>query len=138
MNKQAPKNPILWADTTFRVEHLIAPRGYLGPGRHLPRCPCQCASARLCPLCGNPSKPVEFVGRWYVEGGHTDIPFDPVWVRLSCGCEAGDKSLGMPTRQCPHETVEFVRDRGPDPRDQKTRHGWHCTECGDAVGGCDD
>lgn len=34
--------------------------------------------------------------------------------------------------------AELDRDQGPDPRDQKTHHGWRCTECGDAVGDFDD
>ena len=86
-----------WTGQTIRVEHVVAPGGYLtNHGRHIASCACRCAEVQICPRCGGASWVSDVKGRWDVEGGHTARPFDPVWVRLGCGCEFGDESLAEP------------------------------------------
>lgn len=87
-----------WIGQSIRVEHLIAPGGWLTePGRHLASCRCDCSGVQVCPRCNQPASPTHIKGRWDHDHGHTARPFDPVWVRLSCGCEAGDAALAHPT-----------------------------------------
>lgn len=86
-----------WQGQDIRVEHLVAPGGWLTTrGTHLLSCPCQCSEVQVCPDCGQPSGPASIGGRWDTDAGHTARQFDPVWVRLSCGCEFGDESLTRP------------------------------------------
>lgn len=82
-----------WKSAT-RVEHVVSP----GPRnrRHLRGCTCQCEEWWTCPTCGNAADIAAVSGRWDGEKGYTARPFDPVWVRLTCGCKFGDASLSTP------------------------------------------
>lgn len=55
------------------------------------------ATEPFCLNCKKVATPVLVRGRWDAEGGHTAIPFEPVFVRMSCGCEFGTKALALPT-----------------------------------------
>lgn len=87
-----------WQGQSIRVEHLVAPGGWLtARGNHLASCSCRCSEVQTCPECGHPSWPAAIAGRWDTEGGHTARPFEAVWVRLGCGCEFGDHALSRPS-----------------------------------------
>lgn len=89
---------VRWSGQSIRVEHLVAPGGWLMQrGTHLRSCSCRCADIQTCPRCGDASWPSSISGRWDAEHGHTARPFDAVWVKLTCGCEFGDADLAKPT-----------------------------------------
>jgi hypothetical protein len=52
-----------------------------------------CPLRRYCPTCEQWTEPSLVNGRWDPIRNATAIPFDPVWVRLFCGCTFGDESL---------------------------------------------
>lgn len=88
-----------WLDcpSPYPVENIVQPGGWLtAPGKHLASCNCQCANVQTCPECKKPSWVSSVRGRWDAEAGYTARPFDPVWVRLGCGCAFGDESLAEP------------------------------------------
>lgn len=49
-----------------------------------------------CTTCDTIAEPVRVAGRWDRDRGATAIPFDPVWVRMSCGCDHGDLAASHP------------------------------------------
>ena len=54
------------------------------------------AAEPYCTRCGENAWPLRVSGRWDEANGYTARPFDPVYVRMSCGCEFGDDSLAYP------------------------------------------
>lgn len=81
--------PYRWGD----LSHLIPPGEWFAPRfTHMERCTCLCSEIPTCPTCGKPTQTDRVRGRWDAEKGHTAQPFEPVWVRLSCGCTFGDST----------------------------------------------
>lgn len=54
------------------------------------------AEEPYCRRCGRTSRPMHVMGRWDFERNATALPFDPVWVRMTCGCEFGDMAFAEP------------------------------------------
>lgn len=53
--------------------------------------PQQIAAAEpYCLKCGDHAWPARVLGRWDSARKATALPFDPVWVVMSCGCTFGD------------------------------------------------
>ena len=85
--------PYRWGD----LRRLVPPGRWFAPRiEHIERCTCRCSEVPCCPTCGKPSQSDRVRGRWDPENQRTAIPFDPVWVRMSCGCTFGDSTLAEP------------------------------------------
>ena len=54
------------------------------------------AAEPYCLKCAKRAWPTRVQGRWDSERQATAIPFDPVYVEMSCGCTFGDKSRTRP------------------------------------------
>lgn len=125
--------PTLWAGNAIRVEHLIAPVPNVPRGIHVGDCQCRCGEMQTCPKCRRVASVAAVKGRWDAEAGCTARPFDAVWVRLSCGCEAGDRSLAEPPVECGHDVVEFDPGNRVPPYGWEQYPGWYCTTCGEQI-----
>ena len=125
--------PTLWAGNAIRVEHLIAPGPNVPRGIHVGDCQCRCGEMQTCPKCRRVASVAAVKGRWDAEAGCTARPFDAVWVRLSCGCEAGDRSLAEPPVECAHDVVEFDPGNKVPPYGWEQYPGWYCTTCGEQI-----
>lgn len=56
-----------------------------------------CTPGVICPRCASTTLVGATKGRWDAERRATALPYEPVWVRLGCGCEFGDESLARPS-----------------------------------------
>lgn len=55
------------------------------------------AAEPYCLKCGEVAWPSRTLGRWDAERKATAIPFDVVYVEMSCGCAFGDELAANPT-----------------------------------------
>lgn len=54
------------------------------------------AAEPYCLNCGANAWPIRCLGRWDADRKATAIPFDAVFVEMSCGCSFGDEALSQP------------------------------------------
>lgn len=60
-----------------------------------------CRPAVKCPHTGKPTQVMLTRGRWDEERQATALPYEPVWVKLACGCAFGDASKAAPPSGSP-------------------------------------